>query len=81
MYSADSIGVILIWNSFYTEMPSKRGNNFCTDVWLHTDPSMISESFHHFLLLGPFWSLDLQTAKVELICIFMIYLYRMASEK
>lgn len=25
MYSADSIGVILVWNSFYTEQPSRRG--------------------------------------------------------
>ncbi|XP_060597345.1 jouberin-like isoform X2 [Ruditapes philippinarum] len=25
MYSADSVGVIIIWNSFVTEMPSKRG--------------------------------------------------------
>ena len=30
LYTADSIGVVLVWNSFYTEQPSKRGLFHCT---------------------------------------------------
>jgi len=35
MFSADSMGVIIIWNSFFSENPAKRGewvqtpNDFC----------------------------------------------------
>ncbi|XP_053394001.1 jouberin-like isoform X2 [Mercenaria mercenaria] len=51
MYSADSVGVIFIWNSFFTEMPSKRGVARDWTVFAKIeDPDMKGTAINHIVL-------------------------------
>ncbi|KAL4236261.1 Jouberin [Mactra antiquata] len=51
MYSADSVGVIIIWNSFFTEMPSKRGVARDWTVFMKIeDPEMKGTAINYITL-------------------------------